>query len=192
MYRFILVLLLLIFSQAAFADFWVGFGQMKVDKIYVADEVQFTDAPEALTDNTYNTLLLGIGSSLRESLFGISADLLLSESKKLADVGTRPLVGGGSTRVSKVVSHYGLFIGARMRIQRILVLSAGVGQIGQEASFSYDPSVSNPGGAATDEYFHSKYVGAELFLSKRVLLGVRKYSIDPKIALTTFSLTASF
>jgi len=194
MYRWTALLLFLGLSQSALADLIVGYGKMNVDKIYVADNVQYADGPtpDAIADKTWNTVLIGIGGNIRRSSFGLTADFLLSESKKLADVGTRPLVGGGSTRVTKNVSHFGLFLGLRFNLIDVFVLSTGAGVIDQEAHFTYDPPVANPGGAAVDEYFHGNYLGVDLIVTDRIMLGARKYNMDHGVALTTYNLTASF
>lgn len=185
-YRVFVIISMLFFSQAASADIWAGYGRMKVNKVYVATGDEIATNPPAVRYPNWATLSLGAGTSLNDRNLGLSADVLLSEEKKLAEQ-THNLTSGGVTQETKVVKHYGLFLGLRYKISKKFVLSGGTGVVGQETRFHYNPE-STYGNESVNVYFNSQYLGVSMHMSQHFLAQLRQYHIDSNIRMTSLDL----
>lgn len=171
------------------AEFRIGYGKMDVGKIFVADKQDSSLLPSAFSDRKWDTLTFGIGSNISSSNIGVSLDFLFSEKRKLEDLGSRSLIGGGTTRVSSSISHVGLFFGVKYRLIRAFFLEAGYGAVAQEVGYDYSSNVSNGGGGGNSIEFNSSYISFDLELVKGLRLGIRRYKIHPLIKLTSFNIT---
>jgi hypothetical protein len=151
----------------------VGYGQLSVDGIAVANRLDAA-AAESLDGDDWSMVILTGGFYFNKGRTQILGDLMFSEQKDLRnDIRNAPLVGGGTTRVSSDVFHFGFFAGMRQSVWR-LYGEAGWGLVAQEKDFDYEPAVINPGAGGT-VWTGAFYYGVGARITRNVMLGLRRY-----------------
>ena len=104
----------------------------------------------------------------------ILLDILFSEKRGYKDLGPAELVGGGYTEAYVFNQHWGGFIGVRQPVYWRFYLSAGIGIMSQERSFTYSIVVSNSGG--THSVVNTMwYWGVNIRVLDRILVGIKRY-----------------
>lgn len=151
----------------------VAIGRLNVDQISVDSPLDY-ESEGALDGADWNMLILGAGWRVWGNNTFLLLEFMFTERKTLNDdLKEDPLVGGGTTKVSSHINHYGLFAGVQQRIKRFYG-ELGWGAIIQERSFDYDPAVINPANSST-LYRGAVFYGLGMQISPHLMLGLRRY-----------------
>ena len=153
----------------------IGYTTLSVSRVMF--EPGIADPPYQASAENWGAAIISPGAYFNHGNSEVVFDLIFSRSGHGTGLGTRPLLGGGTTSVSRSISHLGLFLGLRERVLWRLHVNTGVGFISQTASFSYNPPVMNGGGGFSEE-FAAWYWGLDLKLGERVLVGTKKFEVS--------------
>lgn len=152
--------------------FSIGYGRMPVSN-FIYDPALAQD-PAKNGSEEWSIFVLTPAIAFNDGSSQLTTDIMFSGFKRTADIGRRPLVGGGTTRVSRSLIQWGLFLGFRERVLPRSYLNGGIGFISQGIDYAYNPPVINGGGGFSEDY-SAWYWGLDFNVHGNLLAGFKVY-----------------